>query len=608
MKKMYTPQGLAFSICGLFLILSFSTFAQVGIGNTNPNDDSLLEIGDATTTTKGLLLPRVNLVNTSNFAPMTAHVQGMVVFNKNTTGDVTPGYYYNDGTQWVRLATDAPNNDWGRWGNAGTVAGTNFLGTTDDIALRIKTTSFDRFEVTNGTTQANGGRLRAFTNGDAATPIYSWNDNVGTGMFQAGADILGFSTNTNERMRIMSNGQIIVNNTAPFAASVFSSFAGGTNNSIASSAVNGYALYGQASGEDGNGAAVINTDEDGVGLIAAGGGAGLAVLPGTGATITGDGIGGASFAEDTAGTGFAGVGNGSITARTLTNGSGLAGAGDTGVYGYSTTAANGTGLIGVGNNNTIVGVLGLGSGVAGTGSQFGVYGRSTSQTANEIFGGVFTSEFSGLAFVGGWNGLTRYKIMGNGTVSTIVKDVKDEPIIMFAPEAPEILLQDYGVGKLSNGTARIKIDPNLSKNIRVDDKHPLKVFVTLEGDCNGIYVTNKSANEFTVKELQNGKSNVSFSWSIVATRADEKITNKNGEVRISNNSVRFPALSNSFNDIEQEIVKESKKIKSNTQNTLQQIDVTTKDNTTAPANAQAILREATQEREQPNVLSIEAAN
>ena len=63
---MYTPQGLAFSICCLFLILSFSTFAQVGIGNTNPSGEALLEIGDATTTTKGLLLPRVNLVNTVN--------------------------------------------------------------------------------------------------------------------------------------------------------------------------------------------------------------------------------------------------------------------------------------------------------------------------------------------------------------------------------------------------------------------------------------------------------------------------------------------------------------------------------------------------------------
>jgi hypothetical protein len=197
-------------------MVALGVFAQVGIGNTNPNANALLEIGDATTTTQGLLLPRVDLVSTTSFAPMSANLQGMVVYNKNTAGDVTPGYYYNDGTQWVRLATDAPNNDWGRWGNAGTVAGTNFLGTTDDIALRIKTTSFDRFEVTNGTTQANGGRLRAYTNGDASSPIYSWNANAGTGMFQQAANVIGFSTNAAERFRIPNANQVhaVANGTA----------------------------------------------------------------------------------------------------------------------------------------------------------------------------------------------------------------------------------------------------------------------------------------------------------------------------------------------------------------------------------------------------------
>ncbi|HPE84477.1 MAG TPA: hypothetical protein PLV43_12245 [Aequorivita sp.] len=75
-----------------------------------------------------MLLPRVNLLNTSNFSPMSAHVQGMVVYNKNTAGNVTPGYYYNDGTQWVRIAAaSVPSNDWTVTGNAGTTAGTNYL-------------------------------------------------------------------------------------------------------------------------------------------------------------------------------------------------------------------------------------------------------------------------------------------------------------------------------------------------------------------------------------------------------------------------------------------------------------------------------------------------
>ena len=115
-----------------------------------------------------------------------------------------------------------------------------------------------------------------------------------------------------------------------------------------------------------------------------------------------------------------------------------------------------------------------------------------------------------------------YKILGFGTVNTLVRDYVGKERIMAAPEAPEALFQDYGIGKLTNGYAKIEIDPILTKNIRVDETHPLKVFIQLEGDCNGVYVINKSATSFEVKELQNGSSNVSFSYQIVAFRADEE--------------------------------------------------------------------------------------
>ena len=51
----------------------------------------------------------------------------------------------------------------------------------------------------------------------------------------------------------------------------------------------------------------------------------------------------------------------------------------------------------------------------------------------------------------------------------------------------------------------------------------LRVFVQLEGDCNGVYVTNKTATGFDVVELNNGSSNVSFQWSITANVADAQI-------------------------------------------------------------------------------------
>jgi hypothetical protein len=86
----------------LIIFFSLSVTAQVGIGNTNPNANSLLEVGNGNDS-QGILLPRVALTNTTSPSPLTTDVAGMIVYNKNTAGDVTPGFYYNDGTDWVRL-------------------------------------------------------------------------------------------------------------------------------------------------------------------------------------------------------------------------------------------------------------------------------------------------------------------------------------------------------------------------------------------------------------------------------------------------------------------------------------------------------------------------
>lgn len=153
-----------------------------------------------------------------------------------------------------------------------------------------------------------------------------------------------------------------------------------------------------------------------------------------------------------------------------------------------------------------------------------------------------------------------YKILGYGTVSTLVRDENNKERVMVAPESPEALFQDYGIGKLINGYAKVDIDPILAKNIRVDETHPMKVFIQLEGDCKGVYVFNKTATSFEVKELQDGNSNVSFSYQIVAFRADEERAN-----HISKYSeMRFKPLNREFIVSEKEIKIESESSKNMT--------------------------------------------
>lgn len=75
-------------------ILTFSTFAQVGIGTNTPNSSSILELSS---TDKGLLVPRMTLLerlailNPSN---------ALLVYQT----DGSSGFYFYNGTAWSKLA------------------------------------------------------------------------------------------------------------------------------------------------------------------------------------------------------------------------------------------------------------------------------------------------------------------------------------------------------------------------------------------------------------------------------------------------------------------------------------------------------------------------
>ncbi|HEX8734465.1 MAG TPA: hypothetical protein VF721_04030 [Pyrinomonadaceae bacterium] len=205
-----------------------------------------------------------------------------------------------------------------------------------------------------------------------------------------------------------------------------------------------------------------------------------------------------------------------------------AGAGSAGIWGQNNNT-NGTGIVATGNNqagNTLV----AGSGLAATGFTTGIYARTNNPGASQA---IYSDNFGSITRVNYWSGTTQFKINGTGTVSTLVRDTEQRQRVMFAPEAPEVLFEDYGVGQLVNGRARIVLDPTFAASITVNEKHPLRVFIQLEGDCNGVYVANKTAAGFEVIELAQGKSNVKFSWHVVGNRADEEL----GRVRQPDGSV-----------------------------------------------------------------------
>ncbi|MFO7613016.1 MAG: hypothetical protein R6W71_00070 [Bacteroidales bacterium] len=256
------------------------------------------------------------------------------------------------------------------------------------------------------------------------------------------------------------------------------------------------------------------------------------------------------------GTGIIGFGNNLSTYNVYPGGSGGAFTGiNAGTVGFATDASSGTGVVGAGNNLAPI-THALGSGGAFTGFDFGVCGYSTStSTAQGTIraGGYFETADGRYAYVAVYDraSQTNRKIIGSSGVSTIVKNTKGELVTLTCPEAPEELFMDFGIGQLINGFAHIPIDPDLSININVSENHPLKVFITPEGDCNGLYVTNKSATGFDVVEMQGGKSNIPFSWQIVATRADEEYVGRDGTVTLSISSTRFPPAPGPLESVQQ---------------------------------------------------------
>jgi len=90
-------------LLSLFFVFFFKVSAQVGIGTTNPDPSSVL---DVESTSAGVLIPRVALNSINDVTTIVSPATSLLVYNTNTTigvSSVTPGFYYWDGSQWSRF-------------------------------------------------------------------------------------------------------------------------------------------------------------------------------------------------------------------------------------------------------------------------------------------------------------------------------------------------------------------------------------------------------------------------------------------------------------------------------------------------------------------------
>jgi hypothetical protein len=105
-----------------------------------------------------------------------------------------------------------------------------------------------------------------------------------------------------------------------------------------------------------------------------------------------------------------------------------------------------------------------------------------------------------------------------GTKNAVVATASHGQRKLYADESAEVYFFDRGGGQLVNGVVVIALDPVWLETVTIDADHPMRVQITLTGDCNGVYISEKTATGFTVRELRGGVSNATFDWEVAAKR------------------------------------------------------------------------------------------
>lgn len=167
-----------------------------------------------------------------------------------------------------------------------------------------------------------------------------------------------------------------------------------------------------------------------------------------------------------------------------------------GIY-ASAAPANGTGRMATGNLQMQTGIgAGFYGGLIGSWSKGNLIGHISS-------GSLFAAYNSGDEYTAG----KQIELVETGHEKTAA----------YTVTSTEIVVYKKGKTILHHGSARVDFDKNY---ISLLGEIPV-VTATAMGQCNGLYIESIDKNGFTIKELNNGASNVTVSWIAVGDRIDQ---------------------------------------------------------------------------------------
>ncbi len=109
----------------------------------------------------------------------------------------------------------------------------------------------------------------------------------------------------------------------------------------------------------------------------------------------------------------------------------------------------------------------------------------------------------------------------HGSAMTVRTTSHGDQVGTYAPQQSSPTMEDFGEAQLVEGRAVVRLDPRFASTI--DGRYRYLVFLTAQGDSNGLYVAQKTADAFLVREhnetsnfRERRVSNVIFDYRIVA--------------------------------------------------------------------------------------------
>jgi hypothetical protein len=118
-----------------------------------------------------------------------------------------------------------------------------------------------------------------------------------------------------------------------------------------------------------------------------------------------------------------------------------------------------------------------------------------------------------MSLAGNGDMIVKGTLTANGSPLIQSQTVSGRPVVTFLGQETSPSVEDAGEAQLIGGHASVLIDPTFAS--AMDPHVPYLVFITPEGDSNGVYVTSKTPSSFVVRENRGGTSNVQFSYRII---------------------------------------------------------------------------------------------